>query len=59
MAMLVVAGQLPDGMSMDSNGEITGVPTEAGTFLFSVEGEDQNGFMAEKDLILVVYGLPQ
>jgi hypothetical protein len=36
----VISGHLPDGLNMDSEGEITGVPTEAGTSVFSVEADN-------------------
>lgn len=32
------ASGLPDGLSMDSSGEITGTPTEAGTFYVEITG---------------------
>ncbi len=39
----VVAGALPDGLSMDSNGNITGTPTAAGVFNFDVQVIDALG----------------
>jgi hypothetical protein len=33
-------GQLPAGLNLDSNGQISGIPTAAGTFAFSVQVTD-------------------
>jgi hypothetical protein len=56
---LVVAGKLPDGLAMDVNGTISGVPTAAGVFVFSVQAGDENGFFAQQALEIEVSGLPQ
>lgn len=39
----VVDGQLPDGLSMNISGIISGVPTNPGLFEFTVEATDVNG----------------
>lgn len=43
-AFAVTAGSLPTGLSLNgSNGQITGTPSESGTFSFTVTATDQNG----------------
>ncbi len=39
----VLAGSLPPGLSLSSNGSITGTPTTVGTFTFSVQATDSKG----------------
>ena len=40
----LLAGALPTGLSLAESGEITGEPTAAGTFAFTVQVTDANGF---------------
>lgn len=44
----VVSGTLPTGLSLSSTGTLSGTPTAAGTFNFSIQAEDANGFVAER-----------
>lgn len=39
----ITSGALPPGLSMDVNGNITGTPTTAGTYNFTVQVVDQLG----------------
>jgi hypothetical protein len=39
----VTAGALPTGLSLSSGGIISGTPTTAGTFTFTVTARDANG----------------
>ncbi len=40
---------LPPGMSLSAAGVLSGTPTAGGTYTFTVEGEDGNGFTASRD----------
>ncbi len=39
----LLAGQLPPGVALNANGTLSGTPTEAGTFSFSVQARDSKG----------------
>jgi large repetitive protein len=39
----IIAGALPPGLTMDSNGNITGTPTTIGTYNFTVQFVDPIG----------------
>jgi hypothetical protein len=43
-AWSVTSGRLPQGLSLSDDGEVTGVPTEAGTFRFTVAAVSASGF---------------
>jgi large repetitive protein len=49
-----VAGSPPAGLSISSNGNLTGIPTHAGTSSFTVEVTDSQGHMASEQLSLTV-----
>ena len=51
-------GTLPPGMELSSDGLVTGVPTEAGRFGFSVQAEDALGQIDTQVLAIVVDGQP-
>lgn len=42
----IIAGALPTGLSMDSDGLVTGLPTVEGTFTWTVQVEDSEGNIA-------------
>jgi hypothetical protein len=48
------SGSLPNGLSIDPNGALTGTPTQGGTFDFAVQATDANGMVATADLSLTV-----
>lgn len=43
-----IAGTLPPGLSLGAGGVLSGTPTTAGTYAFTVEAEDANGFTASR-----------
>ncbi|WP_137934526.1 autotransporter outer membrane beta-barrel domain-containing protein [Mesorhizobium comanense] len=49
----VTAGALPNGLTV-SNGQISGTPTQFGTFTFTVTATDHNSFTGDRDYTLVV-----
>jgi putative Ig domain-containing protein len=51
---VVVAGALPAGLSLTSNGSITGAPTRAGTFSFTVRLTDKFGQQATRTFRITV-----
>lgn len=53
----ISAGSLPTGLSLSSAGELSGTPTVAGTFDFTVEVEDANGFTDTQALSLTLINL--
>ncbi len=51
----VKSGSLPPGVELGiSNGEISGTPTQAGTFTFAITAMDGNGYGAENNYSIVV-----
>jgi hypothetical protein len=51
----LVSGQIPPGLSLsESPGRITGTPTEAGTFTFTVRVTDDRGTFAERTFSITV-----
>ena len=54
-AFAVVDGALPAGLTLDgATGAFAGTPTEGGTFTFTVEAEDENGFTASREYTLTI-----
>ena len=46
----ISAGSLPDGLKLNtSTGQITGTPSRAGTFKFTVKAKDKNGAAGKKE----------
>jgi hypothetical protein len=54
----LVAGALPPGLTLSAGGTITGTPTLYGNFGFTVEGEDANGFVAQRNYVLEIPAPP-
>ena len=48
------SGSLPDGMSIDSDGSLTGSPQETGSFDYSVQVSDDSGRSAERSFHLEI-----
>ena len=51
----LVAGALPPGLSLGSDGTISGTPVRSGTFLFTVEVSDDAGDIDTQALSITVY----
>lgn len=54
----LASGSLPDGLSLSSSGEITGAPTTAGTFSFSLAVLDSNGKSDSQTVSMTVVAAP-
>lgn len=52
----VTDGALPDGLTMDVNGLISGTPTTVDTFDFTVTFDDANGNECDQDLSIIIAG---
>lgn len=55
----VVAGALPPGLALSAQGLLTGTPTQAGTYSFTVRVTDSTGAMADAVVALTVGGVGQ
>lgn len=57
----LINGALPGGMTLDtSTGEITGTPTEAGIFKFTLKGEDTStGYSKSQEYTLNINSIPK
>ena len=53
-AFAVVDGALPPGMALSAGGLLSGTPTAVGDYIFTVEGEDANGFVGRRGYLLPV-----
>jgi large repetitive protein len=58
MKWSVTSGLLPTGMSLDDEGVISGTPTTAGTYTFTVKVTDANNLSSTQQLSLTVHGTP-
>lgn len=56
MTWSVVSGTLPSGLSLDNQGIISGTPTTAGKYTFTVKVTDANNLSSTKRLTLTVNG---
>jgi len=45
----LAAGSLPIGLSLSSSGELSGVPTTAGTYSFTVQAIDDDGHVSQRE----------
>src|SRR5262249_8242231 len=50
----VSSGALPDGVTLNAGGQLTGTPVVTGTFTFTVRGTDVNGCFGEVTVTLIV-----
>lgn len=53
-AFNVATGALPAGVTLSADGNLTGVPVQAGQYAFTLEVRDANGFTASQDFELLV-----
>ncbi|MEG2803482.1 autotransporter domain-containing protein [Stenotrophomonas sp.] len=53
-SFVVSGGALPAGLTLATDGQLTGTPTAAGSYTFSVTVTDANGFTAQQSYTLVV-----
>jgi outer membrane autotransporter protein len=54
----VTAGTLPDGVSLSPSGVLAGTPSVAGTFSFTVQAADANGYVGMRAYSLAVTPAP-
>jgi len=56
----IMNGTLPDGLGLDGNsGVISGIPTEAGTFNFTVQVTDAAEVTATRELVITIIALSE
>ena len=53
-AFAIVDGVLPPGLTLATDGRLGGTPTTGGTYAFTVEGEDANGFVATRSYAITI-----
>lgn len=51
----LTSGSLPNGLTLSSNGQITGTPTQSGTFNFEIIAADTNGCMGSRAYSVVIH----
>jgi uncharacterized protein (TIGR03437 family) len=54
VAFSITTGTLPTGLSLASNGSLTGTPTTAGNYSFTARATDANGCTGERGYTLVI-----
>lgn len=54
LTFLVLSGAVPPGLTLSSSGTISGTPTAAGSFTFTVRAEDPNGNEADQPYTLAI-----
>jgi hypothetical protein len=54
--LLLERNELPPGLNLASDGTISGVPTIAGVYSFTVQVRDRQGRTAQERFIIVVVG---
>ena len=52
----LVSGSLPTGLTLNSNGTITGIPTVSGTFTFTVRASDSTGSITRAFTMIIGSG---
>ncbi|MDX1804342.1 MAG: putative Ig domain-containing protein, partial [Alcanivorax sp.] len=55
---LISAGSLPAGMNLSTNGTLSGTPTEAGAFNFTVQAKDANNVVGSTSSISMTVNAP-
>jgi hypothetical protein len=51
---MLLSGALPGGLTIASNGALTGTPTAAGTFSFTVQAKDNDNFTGSQNYTLTI-----
>lgn len=54
----IVSGAVPDGLSLASNGALTGTPSKAGTFSFTAQAADNSGVTATATFTITIAAQP-
>jgi hypothetical protein len=54
----VTTGALPPGLALIADGALTGTPTTAGTFTFTIRGTDANGCLATLTYTIIISAAP-
>ena len=54
----IASGALPDGLSLSTNGRISGTPTQTGTFAFWVKASNSNGSAQTKLTLTIAAAAP-
>ncbi|HWN99880.1 MAG TPA: Ig domain-containing protein [Blastocatellia bacterium] len=55
----ITGGQLPSGLNLDAVGKLSGIPTSAGTFNFTVQVTDDSSTSAQRSYVLKVVDPPR
>ena len=50
----LISGSLPNGISLSSNGTLSGTPTQTGTFTFTIQVKDSNNNTSTKEFTLTI-----
>ena len=53
-AYAVVEGALPRGLTLTPQGRLSGKPASSGNYRFTVEAEDENGYVSRRAYVLKV-----
>ncbi|MCL2577573.1 MAG: S8 family serine peptidase [Defluviitaleaceae bacterium] len=54
----IISGSLPPGLTLGGNplfGEISGTPTEVGTFTFTIEAQSRDGFIIRREHSITIF----
>ena len=59
MIWALIAGNLPDGLEFDDEGGITGTPSEAGTYTFTVQAQNAAGIDSKELTLRIAEAFPK
>ncbi|MCI4567896.1 PxKF domain-containing protein [Lysobacter sp. CFH 32150] len=54
----VISGALPPGLALGTDGQLSGTPIAAGVYPVTIEGRNENGFVAQNDFVFRIDGTP-